>query len=422
MGTLKRTNVKFDNDKRSVQQINENEDIDRLIEEEIREEERKTHQLKEIEDHTKNTALKLVNEFIENETRSSFNRKVKKSKTTGGAGKTKKSTTTDIQDSGTNHTESKEKTKKVKKSKTADYLDSDTTPIEGKQKTKKVKKLIKTDSLDSGTTSGADTKTSDTTTTIKPKTNKKKKTTKAKKGGEASSFVIIDMKTEHPSTIDEGELEEVIVTPRAPEDIPVVTESKEALQNKKTKTTTTEGKKTKKKKTTPTWEIFEDEETQYSEIEENGGQTQKKNLKTKGGGGGKKKNKISPTPPPEDNANTSSKGKGNKLKTKLSKDLVMESFSDDNMLDDQQQQPKTTENSCLTIVLMALCLESELPIAFYNKLVRSRKFKDALMNLNAEERALVLVMMDDMSPSVDCLPNSNGIFIDRFKDRLSVTT
>ena len=104
MGTLKRTNVKFDNDKRSVQQINENEDIDRLIEEEIREEERKTHQLKEAEDHTKNAALQLVNEFIENETRSSFNRKVKKSKTTGGAGKTKKSTTTDIQDSGTNNT------------------------------------------------------------------------------------------------------------------------------------------------------------------------------------------------------------------------------------------------------------------------------------------------------------------------------
>lgn len=407
MGTLKRTNIKFNKEtiKRriSVEQIEENEDINQLIEEEIREEERKTHQQKEIEDQSKNAALQLVNEFIENETRSSFKRKVKKSKATGG-GKFKKSTTTDT-------------------------LDSSKSTAESKEKIGEVKKLSTTDSLDSGT----NIITSDTTNKVKPK--KKKKTTKAKK--KAADSVAIDMETEHPSSIEEGELEEIIVTPRAQvgdalhEAIPVTTETKNDAINIKKTTTTAEGKKSKKKKKKAiTWEKFEEDENQQNhdnEVEEDkSGKDEKppqtKNLKSKGGG--KKRNKISPTPPPStipDHYNNKTNNKGNKLKTKLSKDLVMESFSDDNMLDDQQQ-PKTTENSCLTIVLMAIFLESELPVAFYKKLVKSHKFKDALRNLNAEERALVLAMMDDMSPSIDCLPNSNGIFIDRFKDRLTVIT
>ena len=441
MGTLKRTNVKFNkenNIKRRIskEQIDENEDINRLIEEEIREEERKTRQQKETEDHTKNAALQLVNEFIENETRSSFKRKVKKSKsTTAGAGKVKKSTITDTPDSGITPNETKEKTKKVKKSTITDSLNSGIITAESEEKTKKVKKLTTTDSLDSGTVSGADLKTSNTAVN-KSKPKKKKKAAKAKKG--ATDCVVIDMETEHSSSIDEGGLEEIIVKPRDPqvddtvhETATVTTETKDAATNKKTKTTT-EGKKKKKKKKT-SWEKFEDEENEHED--EIAGTDEKKppktkNLKAKGGvgGGGKKRNKISPTPPPlgiPDDINNSNKG--NKLKTKMNKDLFMESFSDDNMLDDHrqqqgQQQPKTTENSCLTIVLMALCLESELPVAFYKKLVRSHKFKDALRNLNAEERALVLAMMDDMSPSVDCLPNSNGIFIDSFKDRLTVIT
>lgn len=363
----------------------EEEDIERLIEEEIRAEERKTQERKKTEDHTKNAALELVNEFIQNETRNSFQkqkRKVKKKKTTTKATEPDTTETNDIE------------------------TGEDICVATGEEASAKTTK--------SGT---------------KPK-GKKKKPAKIKK----AECVIIEMDTEHGED-----------TPNKPEhanskasaseygmvDIDIEagdTHNERITKKKKTANGDTKEKKKKTTKKKKSWEKFDEKTIDKEENE------QAKIVKTK-----KKTNKISPTPPPpkdeeeqereeqeqeekyENDHKKVKKGKGNTLKTKLSRDLVLESFSEDATdaaYHNQRQQP--VENSLMTIVLMTLCLESELPVAFYKKLVKSRRLKNALQSLTCEERSLVLAMMEDLSPSIDVLPNGNKIFIDSFKDRLTV--
>eukprot|EP00111_Clytia_hemisphaerica_P000541 TCONS_00001601-protein len=164
-------------------------------------------------------------------------------------------------------------------------------------------------------------------------------------------------------------------------------------------------KKTKPKQTKnkQKWETFEENSTEKSASNKEG--TEKTTKKTKK----PKVNKISPTPPP-DNGQQDRK----KRISKDTNDLKLQSFSEDTDLE--------VDSSCLTMLLMAISLESELPPKFYAKLLNSKRFKGALKNMTLEERELVLAMMSDVEPEVDYLPIRNEIFIDSFKDRLTVPT